>query len=405
MRMETAKNYQKDNIPERWPPVKLVIAGGGTGGHLFPGIAIAQEFINRNARSQILFIGSGRPLEKETLGRLGFRLQTIGIKGIKGMGLWRQLKGAMKVPAAILVSMGILFKFKPQIVLGVGGYSAGPVIAAAWLLRKRRVLHEQNTIPGVTNRILARLVDRCYVSFDNTYGLSHRSNARIYGNPVRKELLDAIKTHDDGEEIDAKGPARTFTVAVVGGSQGAHAINQAVEEALMHLLPKERFYFIHQTGAADEAQVRSAYAKAGMRADVRAFFEDMTGLYRQADLLICRAGATTVAELTALGKAALFVPYPFAADNHQEKNAEAMVQHGAALMIRQEELSGAKLAGQIKSLADTPARLVNMAKKAALLGRPRAAKTIVDDCYRLMVSKGAFKIKRDKMKRGGERKN
>ena len=162
---------------------------------------------------------------------------------------------------------------------------------------------------------------------------------------------------------------------------------------MIYLLPKERFYFIHQTGKEDEKTIRSVYAKIGMRADVRAFFEDMASLYRQADLLICRAGATTVSELTVLGKAALFVPYPFAADNHQEKNAETMVKFGAALMIRQKELSGAKLAGLIKSLADDPARLSEMAKKAALLGRPKAAIAIVDDCYRLMVGKRSFKPK------------
>lgn len=397
MQTGNAQNQKTDQAPDRWPPVKVVIAGGGTGGHLFPGIAIAQEFAGRNARTRLLFIGSGRPLEKETLGRLGFDLRSIGIEGIKGRGLWNQVKAAFKIPTAILVSAGILFRFKPHIIVGVGGYSAGPVITAGWLMRKRRVLHEQNTIPGVTNRMLARFVDRCYVSFDQTRGIAHRSNARFYGNPVRKELLENTATAEyAAEDMSARGPAQTFTVAVVGGSQGAHAVNQAVEEALMHLLPKERFYFIHQTGADDETTMRNAYNRIGMRADVRAFFKDMAGLYRQADLLVCRAGATTVAELTALGKAALFVPYPFAADNHQEKNAEAMVQHGAALMIRQKELSGAKLAGHIKSLADDPTKLVEMAEKAALLGRPKATEAIVDDCYRLMVSKGSFKRRQTK---------
>ena len=387
-----AKTKILAKTPDPWLPVKVVIAGGGTGGHLFPGIAIAEEFMARNERSQVLFIGSGRPLENTTLGPLGFKLKTISIEGIKGKGLWYQAKVGFKIPAAILSSIWILLGFKPQIIVGVGGYSAGPVITAGWLMRKCCVLHEQNTIPGLTNRIIARLVDRCYVSFDKTKGLSHRSNTRIYGNPVRKELLKETVMPQNMGSMDQKGPAQTFTIAVVGGSQGAHAINQVVTEALIHLLPKERFYFIHQTGEDDEASMRNAYNRAGIRADVRAFFDDMAGLYRQADLLVCRAGATTISELTALGKAALFVPYPFAADNHQEKNAEAIVGHGAALMIRQEELSGAKLGGHIKSLADDPAKRIEMAKKAALLGRPKAAEAIVDDCYRVIVGKRAFKV-------------
>jgi UDP-N-acetylglucosamine--N-acetylmuramyl-(pentapeptide) pyrophosphoryl-undecaprenol N-acetylglucosamine transferase len=392
-KLAMAKVIKSTETLNPWPEVRVVIAGGGTGGNLFPGIAIAQEFMARNDHSQVLFIGSGRPLEKTTLGPLGFQLKTIHIEGLKGRGLLRQLKAGIRIPTAILASIWILFRFKPQIILGVGGYSAGPVIAAAWLMRKRRVLHEQNTIPGITNRIIARLVDRCYLSFDDTKGLSQRPNTRIYGNPVRKGLLLEANLPQSEEGMDQVGPAQTFTIAVMGGSQGAHAINQAVTEALSYLLPKERFYFIHQTGKEDEQAVRNVYNKIGMRADVRAFFKDMASLYRQADLLVCRAGATTVSELTVLGKAALFVPYPFAADNHQEKNAEAMVKFGAAMMVHQEELSGAKLAGLIKSLADDPTKLNEMAKKAALLGRPKAAKAIVDDCYRLMVAKRSFKPK------------
>ncbi len=391
MRREKTQQPSTVNAPAPWPPVNVVIAGGGTGGHLFPGIAIAQEFITRNEQTRVLFVGSGRPLEKKTLNRLGFKQRTIKIEGIKGRGFWNQIKAASQIPPAVFTAAGILFGFKPHIVIGVGGYSAGPVITAAWLLRARRVLHEQNAIPGVTNRILAHIVDRCYISFEDTKGFTQRANSRIYGNPVRKELLQAAAQSYSMEEMNTTGPAHTFTVAVVGGSQGAHAINQAVEEALKLLLPQERFYFIHQTGADDEKSVKNTYNRAGMRADVRAFFDDMAGLYRQADLLVCRAGATTVAELTALGKAALFIPFPYAADNHQEKNAQAMVDRGAALMIRQKELSGVKLADHIKSLANNPARLAEMCKNAALLGKPKAAENIVDDCYRLMVGKRALK--------------
>jgi UDP-N-acetylglucosamine--N-acetylmuramyl-(pentapeptide) pyrophosphoryl-undecaprenol N-acetylglucosamine transferase len=365
-------------------PLKLVIAGGGTGGHLFPGIAIAQEFCARNPLNQVLFVGSGRPLEKAALARVGFPLTTIAIEGIKGRGLFRQLKAGTKIPAAIWHALRILIGEKPHMVLGVGGYSAGPVVAAAYMLRIRRALHEQNMLPGVTNRMLSRLANRIYISFEGTKGNWNPRKVLLTGNPVRKEFVSRADLMREPLPAAADDQPKPFTVAVVGGSQGAHAINLAVAAALPLLSPKQRFSFIHQTGAEDEADLQAVFAKAGIAAKVAAFFEDMVPLYGQADLIVCRAGATTMAEITVLGKAAILVPYPFAADNHQELNARALSDVGAAVTIRQEDLTGETLARLILYYAEHPGQMAVMAAKAAFFGRPNAAEAIVNDCYGLV---------------------
>jgi UDP-N-acetylglucosamine--N-acetylmuramyl-(pentapeptide) pyrophosphoryl-undecaprenol N-acetylglucosamine transferase len=364
-------------------PLRLVIAGGGTGGHLFPGIAIAQEFCARHPLNRVLFVGSGRPLEKAALARVGFPLATLAIEGIKGRGFFRQLKAGAKIPAAIWQAARILLREKPQVVIGVGGYSAGPVVMAAFLLRIRRALHEQNMLPGVTNRMLARFANRIYVSFEGTKADWNPRKVLLTGNPVRKEFISqADQPREALTDASADRP-KPFTLAIVGGSQGAHAINLAVADALPLLAPKQRFAFIHQTGAEDEAEMQSAFARAGIEAKVAAFFDDMLHVYRQADLIICRAGATTMAEITVLGKAAILVPYPFAADNHQELNARALSDVGAAVTIRQEDLTGETLARYITYSADYPGQIAVMAAKAAFFGRPNAAEAIVNDCYGL----------------------
>jgi UDP-N-acetylglucosamine--N-acetylmuramyl-(pentapeptide) pyrophosphoryl-undecaprenol N-acetylglucosamine transferase len=353
-----------------------VIAGGGTGGHLFPGIAVGGEFMSRNARSRILFVGAGRPLEKEALARAGFPQRVIAIEGIKGRGLWTGMRVLMKIPGALLRSAGILADVRADLVVGVGGYAAGPVALAAWLKRIPLVLCEQNSVPGITNRMLLPLAKRVYVSFEDTRGSIDPAKKRLTGNPVRQQFLTASI-----REAEGQGP---FTILVVGGSQGAHAINLAFVDALTHLRRRSQICFVHQTGAGDRDRVAEAYAKAGFDAEVKPFFHDMASRYRRADLVVCRAGATTVAELTVLGKPALFVPYPYAADNHQERNAQALVDQGAARMMRERDLSGAELARCLDELIDDAHRLAAMAAQSKSLGKPEAAKAIVDDCYRLL---------------------
>jgi UDP-N-acetylglucosamine--N-acetylmuramyl-(pentapeptide) pyrophosphoryl-undecaprenol N-acetylglucosamine transferase len=358
---------------------KLLIAGGGTGGHLFPGIAIAQEFMSRNPQNTVLFVSTGNDFEKRVLSRADFRLQQITAGGIKGLGRWRQIKSMIRIPKGILDSMRIIKDYKPDLVLGVGSYAAGPVVLAAWLLGKKIVLHEQNILPGITNRLLSRIADRIYVSFEDTGTKFDRRKVKVTGNPVRKDIL-VCRKDDPGEVPDPEHP---FTVVVMGGSQGAHGINLAVIDALRHLPQKDRYCFIHQTGSADEADVKAAYKEQGFSNRVQSFFQDMGRLYQQADLLICRAGATTVAEVTALGKSVIFIPFPFAADNHQVLNARSLARNGAAEMILQKDLCGRQLARKIEHYALNSDILGQMAQKARQFGRPHAARDIVEDIYTL----------------------
>lgn len=357
-------------------PLRVVIAGGGTGGHLFPGIAVADAFAARNPQNRILFVGAGRPFETETLARFGYAHRRIAVEGIKGRGLWAKLWAAMKIPGALWHSAGILAEAQAELVVGLGGYAAGPLALAAWLKGVPVVLCEQNSIPGVTNRLLVPFARRIYLSFANTRGRIDPAKRCLTGNPVRREILEAAAAAPSSQD--------RFTVLVVGGSQGAHAINLAVLEALTHLKHRERTYFIHQTGDADREHVAAAYARSGIAGEVQAFFHDMASRYGAADLVVCRAGATTVAELTALGKAALFIPYPYAADNHQEHNARILVDQGAAQMVLERDLNGVDLARRLDDLMARPETLAAMAARSRALGRADAAEAIVDDCYRLI---------------------
>lgn len=356
--------------------LNVAIAGGGTGGHLFPGIAVAEAFRMKDPHNKILFVGVGNPFEKAALERAGYPQRSVAVEGIKGRGLWDKARAALKIPVALFQAAGILGEMRADLVVGVGGYAAGPVAIAAWFKRIPVVICEQNTLPGITNRLLFPVARRIYLSFEATRGRIDPEKRRVSGNPVRQSILES----EDVEVQEKRG----FTIFVIGGSQGAHAINMAFVAALPHLKKKERIRIVHQTGAADRDRVARAYADAGIDAEVKAFFHDMASRYRRADLVVCRAGATTVAELTALGKTALFVPYPYAADNHQEFNARALVDAGAAQMVVERDLSGAELAGRLDRLVENPAMLADMAARSKMLGRPEAAKFIADDCYNLL---------------------
>jgi UDP-N-acetylglucosamine--N-acetylmuramyl-(pentapeptide) pyrophosphoryl-undecaprenol N-acetylglucosamine transferase len=361
-------------------PLHIVIAGGGTGGHLFPGLAIAQEFMASNKGNSVVFISTGNPLERSVLGRTNFRLESITAEGIKGRGIWNQVRSALKIPRGIIEAMRLLKTYKPDLTVGLGSYSAGPVVLGAWLLRTKIVLHEQNILPGVTNRILAPFADRIYVSFDDTRARFAPQKIRLTGNPVRRELLN----NHDAEAADFA--LEKFCVLIIGGSQGAHRINTTLIEALGHLSHKDGLCFIHQTGPADEQMVAEAYRHQDVTARVQAFFRHMGPLYKQADLIICRAGATTVAEVTAMGKAVIFIPFPFAADDHQTLNAATLADNGAAELIHEKDMTASALAHKIEYYAAHPQALKAMAAKAGRLGHPDAAQHIVDDCYELLKS-------------------
>jgi len=374
--MAVAENHTLQQDDPGGRPLRLAIAGGGTGGHLFPGIAIAREWLARHPDSRVLFVGTDRPFEKEILAENGFMHTAIAAAGIKGLGLFKKVRALGCIPKGIAQGIGILGRFKPHVVLGVGGYSSGPVALAAWLRWIPVVLHEQNLLPGITNRLLARVARRIYLSFEQTRLPADARRIVYTGNPVRAEFLAAPDTHP--------GPETAFTILVAGGSQGAHGINAAVCAALEELQAPEGLLMIHQTGTADEDMVARAYARMGIRSEVKPFFFNMAARYHQADLVICRAGATTVAEITAMGKAVIFVPFPHAADNHQVLNARALVDNGAALMVEEKDLSGGILANWINQLRGNPEELARMASLAAARGKPRAAATIVDDIYNLL---------------------
>jgi len=364
--------------------LRVVIGGGGTGGHLFPGIAIAQEFLVKNSENSVLFVGTGKPFEISVLSETGFAHKRITAEGFKGRGIWNQVVSISKVPKGIIESVLILKRFKPHLVIGVGGYSAGPLIMGAWFLGIKIVLHEQNVLPGITNRILSRFADRIYVSFEETkFGVAPQK-IRFSGNPVRREIVQCAKTQDNRDVKASKKQEGRFTILILGGSQGAHSINMALLEALGYIEEKEKIFFVHQTGAKDETQVKQTYDKHGLANDTRTFFKDMAQQYQKADLVICRAGATTVAEIRAVGKGVIFIPFPYAADNHQVLNAQSLEKAGAAEMILEKDLSGKVLAARINHYARHPEALFRMASRSRDLGRVDAAAMIVDDCYDLI---------------------
>ncbi|NTV57491.1 MAG: undecaprenyldiphospho-muramoylpentapeptide beta-N-acetylglucosaminyltransferase, partial [Deltaproteobacteria bacterium] len=315
----------------------MMVAGGGTGGHLFPGVAVAKEISRRFEGTEILFVTGKRKMESEVLRKAGFRQTSVAVEGMKGRGLFKGAWAALKLPWSFLESLWIIRGFSPHLVLGVGGYSAGPVCLAARVMGVPSAIHEQNSFPGVTNRLLCRVVNRVFISFEGSR--KHLSGASIHltGNPIRAEFVTS--------ETRLSRNGKLFTVAVVGGSQGARAINSAFVEALALLKERNRpCRVIHQTGELDYERTAALYKEKGLEAEVRPFVQDMAGVYRDADLVVSRAGAGAVFEMAAMGKPSLLIPYPFSANRHQETNAQFLVEAGAAEMILQENLTGEVLA-------------------------------------------------------------
>lgn len=354
--------------------MRLIVAGGGTGGHLFPGIAVAEEFLARDPANEVLFVGTERGIEARLLPRLGYRLELITATGLKGMGGIAQVKGLLFLLYAYSQSRRILKEFRPDLVLGVGGYASAPLVLAARGMLIPRFVHEQNALPGVTNRFLARVADQVFISLSEARKFFPKEKTVLTGNPLRLAIAAGIL----GEQRETgRGP---FHLLVFGGSAGAHSINMAMIQALPQLAGmKGELRITHQTGEKDLHQVREAYQAAGFEAQVLPFIEDMAAAYRQADLIICRAGATTIAEVTACGKACIFIPYPYAADDHQLRNAESLVDRGAGFLLENRQLSGESLAGMIRELLADPVQLAEVGRNARELAKPDAAKVIVDE--------------------------
>jgi len=378
--------------------MRFVIAGGGTGGHLFPGIAVAEAFVEREMGNEVLFIGTERGIETKVLRGGKFPLRTIQARPLKGRSLLGKVKAIWSIPMAIKEAYLILKEFQPQLVLGVGGYASGPALIAASLLGVKRAIHEQNVIPGMTNRILKWFSQGIFVSFEETKRYFPDEKTIVTGNPIRREILEGMKKskgdrftrHTESPALKKPAPlgwGAGFTLLIFGGSAGAHRINKAMMEALELLQEIKSFLrFFHQTGREDMDWVSEGYRERGFEALVRPFFEDMATYYQLSDLVVCRSGASTVAELAVFGKAAIFIPYPYAAHNHQLINAQKLVDLGAAQMIRDEELNGRLLGQTIRHLYDHPEERTRMEEAIQQVGRPRAAEEIVDHCYALIGS-------------------
>jgi UDP-N-acetylglucosamine--N-acetylmuramyl-(pentapeptide) pyrophosphoryl-undecaprenol N-acetylglucosamine transferase len=360
--------------------VRIVIAGGGTGGHLYPGIAVAREVLRRDPAAIVTFAGTARGIESRVIPKEGFELDVLRSAGLKGTSPAARLRGLALLPLSGIDAWSIVSRRAPQLVIGVGGYSSGPVVATAIARRIPTMLLEQNAIPGFTNRTLARYVSAAAVTFASTVGYFGRRGF-VAGNPVRPEFFSSVPSVPRGSHA-AGGPPR---VLIFGGSQGSHAINVAMVEAAPRVAARHGGVAItHQTGERDLEFVRDGYKRAGIAARVEPFLFAMDREVTSADLVICRAGATTIAELAAAGRPSILVPLPTAADDHQRKNAEVLRDAGAAELIEQKELTGERLANRIASLIDSPVTLQSMGAAARSLARPDAARVIVDRALELV---------------------
>jgi UDP-N-acetylglucosamine--N-acetylmuramyl-(pentapeptide) pyrophosphoryl-undecaprenol N-acetylglucosamine transferase len=354
--------------------LRVVIAAGGTGGHLFPGIAVAREFQDRH-QAKITFLTTPKPLTTRILESYGFTWEAVSARALKGEGLLSRGRTLLGVPKAVLAARARLKSLKPHLVLGMGGHSSGPAGVAAWLLGIPLALHEQNAIPGATNRYLSRLASQIFVSFPACQDFFPRGRCLWTGNPIRPEFFEP-------------GPPRadlSFTVLITGGSQGAHHLNMAVLAGLPFLGEvKNRLAFLHLTGTADQEAVAAGYRAHGFAATVAAFSPEMPDLMRRAHLLVCRAGASTLAELAAVGRAAVLVPYPFAANNHQEFNARFLTAAGAGEIILNKDFTGEAFADKINQFLTEPEHLANLEAASRQLAKPDAAQEIVAGCVELI---------------------
>ena len=355
--------------------MRLLLAGGGTGGHLFPAIALAQRLLQEDATAQVQFVGTAQGLEARLLPKLGLPLATVDMAGVVGTGWRNKARLAPRLLKSLAQARAIIRRFNPDLIIGVGGYASVPVLLMAKALGIDYLIHEQNAFPGLSNRLLGRWAKRVCLSFPGSGEAFNPGKILLTGNPLRSGL----------EDLPERLP-RDGKLLIFGGSRGARAINAAVVEMLPRLkewtdVPE----ILHQTGEDDLAMVRQAYAEAGFDPrQVVPFIDDMATAYTDARLVICRAGATTLAELTVGGRPAVLIPFPFAAGDHQTANARALAEAGAAELLPQTELSGDALALTVAALLADPQRLQQMADRARSLGQPGATEKILAECRALL---------------------
>jgi len=354
--------------------INLIIAGGKTGGHLFPGIAVAQALKAESPHSQILFVGTESPFEISTLKTYGFTHKSIISRPIKGGNVFTKIFSTAIIFVSLIQSLIILAKFKPDFVLGVGGFSSFAVVLAAWMMKIPTAIQEQNSIPGITNRMLVRFTRTIFTAFETTKGMDLNPKTKYVGNPIRKEnpgqtkakpLMTDVSPHD-------------FTILVTGGSQGATSINQAFTKAVKLMDKTQGLHIIHQTGKKDVSHIREFYRHLKINAKVDAFFHDMPTIQDMADLVITRAGAGTISELSTKGVPAIFVPYPHAADDHQTFNAKILTDKGAAIVIADQDLTGSLLKETIQALRDDKKKREQISAAFKQLAMPDADKIIAN---------------------------
>lgn len=354
--------------------MRVIIAGGGTGGHLFPGIALAEALKERGVRD-ILFVGTEKGIEAKVVPREGYRIEFIRSSGIVGKSIFKKAKGFFDIFLSIKDSLKMLRRFSPDIVIGVGGYASfGPVFVSK-LMGVPTLILEQNSIPGFANRLLSRFADAVCITYHESFNFFPSSKTVLTGNPVRRRILHGSR--EGAYRLFGLSPQKT-TIFIFGGSSGASSINKAMISSLPYLVElKDTIQFLHQTGDKDYEAVRDAYRKYEMSGTVAPFIYQMAEAYAVSDIVISRAGATTLAEITALGKAAILIPYPYAAGRHQEFNAKKLHEMGAAIMMPDSELSGERLSGEIKRLLNNNDLRAELEKNSRAFGRPDAAEAVL----------------------------
>lgn len=354
----------------------MIIAGGGTGGHVFPGLAVAEELKNRDASIEVLFAGTEYGIESRVVPREGYPIRFLRAEGMVGVSLKKKLRAAVKIFLSIIDSYRIIKTVKPDIVIGVGGYASGAITLVAFFMSVPTMILEQNSMPGLTNRILGKFVNVVCITYQESISFFPKSKTFFTGNPVRMNVLrgnreSAFRLFSLDRDF--------FTIFAFGGSSGAKSINSAVVDSLNYLHDlRDKIQFLHQTGMKDFENVRDAYRKSGFKGTITPFIYQMGEAYAVADVVISRAGATTLAEETALGKPAILVPFPFAAGGHQELNARKLLEIGAAKMIPDRELRGETLSGAIRELYTSEALRAEMQQRSRSVGRPDAGAKVVD---------------------------
>jgi UDP-N-acetylglucosamine--N-acetylmuramyl-(pentapeptide) pyrophosphoryl-undecaprenol N-acetylglucosamine transferase len=357
----------------------LMIAGGGTGGHIYPAIAIAREFLARDASRKVVFVGTEYGLEKTIVPKAGFPLAFISVGGLKRKSPLELLKNLVRLPLGFLQAWRLVGKQRPNVALGVGGYSSGPVLLAARLRGVPTIIHEQNAFPGLTNRLLAMFVNAVAVGFGDALPRLKRPDGRLTGNPVRKEFFEVEDRRPRLSELTA-GTGAPPRLLLFGGSQGSRVLNDAMTGALLFLAHlKDRLDIVHQTGPKEVDRVQAAYRTSAFpKARVVAYLDPIVGEIAAADLVVSRAGAMTIGELAAIGRGAVLVPFAAATNNHQEVNARIVEQAGGAVVITEKELTPERLAAAISAIATNPETARRMAEAAKTLAAPEATKKIVD---------------------------